>query len=554
MAEGTRVSMGRLGMRLVLAMAAMLAIPAGARAADPAWLAQHVRTLSSSAFEGRFPGTAGEAKSVAYIVSQFRGAGLSPGGEVVDGRRTWFQRVPITESKITGPVRATLTTAGGSKAWAQGKEIALRSTLQDVSRVEVKDAPFVFIGGSYADPDKDGRDLEGFDLKGKIALFLFTPPAPSWKPKPGAPRPPGKAEQAARAGAAGVLFIHQAAVTGYAWETLANTFLQTRLEIPRTGPAPTPVPLSGAIREDAAADLFRAAGLDLAQMSEASRAQAFKPVPLTGPTLSVDYPVSVTHGVSRTVIGRLAGRTRPQETVILGAHWDHLGLGAPDATGDRVYHGALDNASGVAGVIEVAREVAHRPRTARSLVFIAWALEEPGLLGSTWYVEHPVYPLATTVADITLDCLLPIGRARDFGGWGYEESTLADWMQAAGAAQGRRYQPSSHPERGYKLRSDHYPFAKAGVPALYFLSGSDLVDGGRDKGEVFFTDFFAHRYHQQSDRFDASWKLDGIAQDVDLLADVVQRLGNARDWPEWKPGSEFRGAREASASERGAGR
>lgn len=530
-----------------LMVAASAALPAHAGAVEEARLAAHVRTLSSDAFQGRFPGTVGETRAVAYVLSQFKAVGLSPGGEVVGGRRTWFQSVPITKSQITGSVAAALTTEQGAKPWSQGEEIALRSTLADVTRVSVKDAPFVFVGGSYADPAKDGKDLEGIDFTGKVALFLFNLPPKGPPPKPGVPPPPSKVTQAVRQGAVGALFVHQPGLVGYAWTTVANSYVQTRFDIPRSGPPPGRPQIDGAIREDVAESLFRAAGQDLAALSKASQAPEFKPVALKGPTLSVDYPVSVVHDTSRTVMGRLAGTTHPDEVILYGAHWDHEGVGKPDATGDRIYHGALDNASGVASLIEIGRGLAHRPRTERSQVFVAWTLEEPGLLGSTYYADHPVYPLRDTVADITMDCMLPIGRARDFGGWGYEDSTLDRWLEAAGAAQGRSYQPTSHPERGYKYRSDHAPFARKGVPAVLFMSGTDLVAGGKAQGEAYFTDFFAHRYHQQSDRFDATWKLDGIAADVDLLVGFGERLGNTRDRPHWKPGSEFAAAGAALA-------
>jgi Zn-dependent M28 family amino/carboxypeptidase len=536
----------------LLAIAALLGLSTAgaAKGADTNLISHHIRVLSSNEFEGRFPGTIGEAKSVAYVLSQFKKIGLAPGGEVVGGLRTWFQRVPITRSNIVGPLDATLTTSQGRTSWTQGHEIAVRSTLVRTAHVRVNAAPFVFIGSSFADPQKDGHDLDGVDLRGKIALFDFSIPRPGGTSKPGAARPASLATEAARRGAVGALFIHQPALAGYPWATIANSFSQTRFEIPRKGPAPAHLLLEGAIREDAAADLFRASGFDLEAVSKQARVPDFKPLTLKGPTLSLSYDVRHVHGVSRSVIGRLEGTTHPNETIIYGAHWDHEGIGAPDATGDRVYHGALDNASGVAGLLEIARGLAARPRTERSQVFISWTLEEPGLLGSTYYTEHPTYPLATTVAYINLDILLPIGRACDFGGWGYEDSTLGHWLIDAGAAQHRHYEPTSHPERGYKFRSDQYPIASKGVPAIFFMSGTDLLDGGRDIGEAYFTDYFEHHYHQQTDRYHADWKFDGVADDVDLLVDFGRRLGNARTWPDWKPGSEFKPARDLSAKER----
>jgi Zn-dependent M28 family amino/carboxypeptidase len=531
---------------VVVTILALVAAPR-ALGADTAAIAGHIRILASDAFQGRFPRTIGETKAVAYIVSEFKKVGLSPGGEIVDKRRTWFQNVPVTSSDIVGGVTATLATPQGRTTWVQSQDIAIRSTLLETPHVHVADASFVFIGSSYADPEKNGHDLDDIDLKGKIALFTFNPAPPRYAPKPGAA---GLMLQALRAGASGILFIHQAALVGYAWATTANSYVQTRFDVPREDRAPLRIPLEGAISENAAAALFHAAGLDLHTVAKTVGAPTFKPIALTGPTLSVDYDARLAHGVSRTVMGRLVGTTHPKETIIFGAHWDHEGMGAPDAAGDRIYHGALDNASGVAGLIEIARGIAKKPRTERSIVFISWTLEEPGLLGSTYYSEHPVYPLETTVADITMDCLLPIGHAHDFGGWGYEDSTLDRWLIEAGAAQGRRYAPTSHPERGYKYRSDHYPFAKKGVPSVLFLSGADLIDGGREKGEAYFTEFFAHRYHQQSDRFDATWNLDGLADDVRLLVDFGVKLGNTRAWPEWKPISEFKSARESSAAER----
>jgi Zn-dependent M28 family amino/carboxypeptidase len=271
-------------------------------------------------------------------------------------------------------------------------------------------------------------------------------------------------------------------------------------------------------------------------------------VPLKGVTLSADYRVKRETVVSKNVVGLQAGTSHPDQTILYTAHWDHLGIGKPDATGDRIFNGAADNASGIAALLELARLFGSAPKTARSVVFLAVTAEEKGLLGSEYYATHPLYPLATTVADLNMDHLGLFGRTRDFGAFG--ANTLVDEIAAAGREQGRTLAPDPKPEAGGFYRSDHFPLSKVGVPAVSFKPGDDLVNGGTEKGAALREDFNAKKYHQPKDEWSASLDFTGEAQDVALLYAVGRSLASSTRWPQWKDGSEFKALRDQSAGSR----
>jgi len=273
-------------------------------------------------------------------------------------------------------------------------------------------------------------------------------------------------------------------------------------------------------------------------------------VTLTGVTFSADYAVKAEKIVSKNVVGVLPGTKRPNETVIYSAHWDHLGVGLPDAKGDKIYNGALDNASGSSMLIEIARQFAQAPRTDRSVVFLSVTAEEKGLLGSEYYGANPLYPLATTVGDINMDGIATNGPARDFTTSGDAPLTLQDDLIAIGKAHGRSYSPDPRPGAGSFFRSDHFPFAKRGVPALSFGGGQDLVNGGKARGEALAKAFVTDRYHQPADEYSPDWDLTGAVQDGGLLYELGRKLANSDEWPEWKAGSEFKAERDKTAAAR----
>jgi len=546
--------------QFLLASAAIWAVFASpALAADiaPAKIAEHVKVLSSDAYEGRAPATEGEKKTVAYIIEQYKAAGLQPGGDLKGGQRAWTQDVPLARFETEGPVAVSVNLGGKTQAWTQGEEVALRAAQTGADRVTIKDAPIVFVGYGVAAPERNWDDFKGQDLKGKIALVLVNDPDfETGKGDFGGKamtyygRWTYKFEEAARRGAAGFLVVHETAPASYGWATVKNSNTNTVFDIIRDKPGEAHVPLEGWIQRDKAVELLKASGLDFETLKKQAQTRDFKPVELKGVTFSTDYAVDVQKIVSKNVVGLVPGAKRPDEMVIYSGHWDHLGVGLPDAKGDKIYNGAVDNADGIATMIEIGRAFALGPKPDRSVLFLAVTAEEKGLLGSEYYAANPLYPLAKTVADINMDALSPAGPAKNFTSSGDAASTLQDEMIAVGKAQGRYYSPDPRPEAGTFFRSDHFSFAKRGVPAISFGSGDDLVNGGTAAGEAFDKLYTAERYHQPADEYDPSWNLEGMAQDGQLMLDLGRKLANSTTWPEWKAGSEFKLIRDATASQR----
>ncbi|MET3527046.1 M28 family metallopeptidase [Phenylobacterium koreense] len=547
--------------KFLLAGAAICAVfssPALAGDISPAKIAEHVKVLSDDSFEGRAPATEGEKKTVAYIAEQYKAAGLQPGGDLVNGQRAWTQDVPLARFENKGPLAISATFGGKTESWSQGEEVALRAAQTGVTHVSIKDAPIVFVGYGVTAPERNWDDFKGVDLKGKVALVLVNDP----DFETGRGDFGGKAmtyygrwtykyEEAARhQGAIGFLVIHETAPAAYGWATVKNSNTAPVFDIIRDNPSEAHALLEGWIQRDKTVELFKASGLDFEALKKQAQTRAFKPVELKGATFSADFAVDAQKIVSKNVVGIVPGAKRPNETIIYSSHWDHLGVGLPDAKGDRIYNGAVDNADGIATMIEIGRSFAKGPKPERSVVFLAVTAEEKGLLGSEYYAANPLYPLATTVADINMDALSPSGPAKDFTSSGDAASTLQDALVAVGKAQGRSYSPDPRPEAGSFFRSDHFPFAKRGVPAISFGSGRDLVNGGTAAGDAFSKTYTADRYHQPADQFDATWNLDGIAQDGQLMLDLGRQLANSATWPEWKEGSEFKQTRDATAAER----
>jgi len=546
--------------QFLLAGASAWAVFAGqAQAADldPAKISGHIQVLASDAFEGRGPATEGEKKTVAYIAEQFKAVGLKPGGDLKDGQRAWTQDVPLARFETKGPVSVNITSGGATQSWKQGEEIAIRAAQTGVDHVSVKDAPIVFVGYGVTAPERRWDDFKGVDLKGKIALVLVNDPDFEGgegdfggKAMTYYGRWTYKYEEAARRGAIGFLVIHETAAASYGWATVKNSNTNVIFDIIRAKPAEAHAPIEGWVQLDQTKALFQAAGLDFETLKAQAKTRAFKPVVLTGATMSIDYAVDAQKIVSKNVVGIIPGAKRPNETLIYSSHWDHLGVGLPDAKGDKIYNGAVDNADGIATMIEIGRAFAKGPKPDRSVVFLAVTAEEKGLLGSEYYADNPLYPLGTTVADINMDALSPAGPAKDFGSSGNAASTLQDDLIAAGKAKGRYYTPDPRPEAGSFFRSDHFPFAKRGVPAISFGSGRDLVNGGKAAGDAYAKAYTADRYHQPADEFDPNWNLEGAAQDGELMLDLGRKLANSTEWPAWKEGSEFKQTRDATASQR----
>ena len=541
--------------------AAALIVPAIALAQpaprlDAAKLRAHVQTLGSDAFEGRGPATRAETKTVDYLIAQLKAAGVQPGGSVVDGKRGWTQDVPLLKSDIAGQPTVSLNLAGQNVALTQGEEIAVRSPLTGVQQVQLANAPLVFAGYGVTAPERGWDDFKDVDVRGKVIVVLINDPDFDG----GEGQFGGKAmtyygrwtykyEEAARRGAAGVLIVHETEPASYGWNTVKNSNTNTMFDIVRANPGAEHTPFDSWIQRDLATRIFAASGLNFESAKQAAKRKDFRPVPLKA-TLSARVNARTERIVSKNVVGRLAGTSRPDETVIYSAHWDHLGIGLPDANGDRIYNGAIDNGTGVAHVLEQARLFAREPRTARSVVFLLVSVEEKGLLGSEYYAANPLYPLEKTVGVLNTDSMGVFGPARDFSISGTARLGLLDELVAEGARQGRTFTPDPHPESGGFYRSDHFPMAKVGVPAVSFKSGLDLVNGGTARGEALQKDYTTKRYHQPDDEYLPSWDFSGVVSDGALLHAVGRNLATSNRWPNWSDDSEFRAVRDRSAGER----
>jgi Zn-dependent M28 family amino/carboxypeptidase len=549
-----RVATSLLSLSIALALSPAFA--ADAPAFDPQRLSAEVKTLSSDAFEGRGPATAGETKTVAWVIEQMKAAGLQPGGDLKDGQRAWTQAVPLLRTEITGTPTLSVASGGKAQALTQGEQIAVRAAMDGSTSVDIQNAPLVFVGYGVTAPERKWDDFKGVDLHGKIAVVLVNDPDFEsgdgdfgGKAMTYYGRWTYKYEEAARQGAKGMLVVHETAPASYGWATVKNSNTNTMFDIVRENPAGSHPTLEAWIQRDFAVQLFKDAGLDFDALKKQAQTRDFKPVELKGETFSAKYAVDSKVITSQNVVGRVEGTQRPDETVIYSAHWDHLGVGEPDAKGDRIYNGAVDNATGTAALVELGRAFA-KSKPQRSVVFLNVTAEEKGLLGSEYYATKPVYPLGKTVAVLNMDALDPHGPARDFTTSGSAKVGLLDELVATGKGMGLSYAIDPNPEAGHFFRSDHFSFAKRGVPAVSFGSGDDLVDGGLAAGKAAEDAYVADHYHQPSDEWQADWAFTGMARDLQLLYTVGSDLANSDRWPNWSEDSEFRATRDATAAER----
>ena len=521
-------------------------------------MSEMTRVLASDEFEGRSMGTRGEERTLAYLVEQFRAAGLEPGGE----NGGWTQTVPMIRTKLGTPMRFSFRQSGTATPLRFPDDIYL-STVQAVEHARISEAPIVFVGYGVNAPERGWDDFKGVDLKGKVALFLINDP--DFEAAPGEPvagkfggstmtyygRWTYKFEEAARRGAIGALIVHDTAGVGYGWNVVQSAAGEN-FNIVLGPSAQQPVLLQGWIQQAVAADLLKRAGHDLQALKRQARSAAFRPIPLKA-TFSADVPVALTRLTSRNVIGKLTGSKYPDETVSYGGHWDAYGVGPPDAQGRTIRPGAADDALGLAAMIEIARLFAAGPRPQRSLVFAAWTGEERGLLGSEYYAQHPLYPHETMVSNLTLDTLQWAGPTRDTLLIGRGQSEMERYLEEGARAQGRYVTNEGHPERGLFYRADHFTLARRGVPVLLSmaLAGAyDLQQGGRAAGNRWLDAFTSKCYHQTCDSWSRSWDLRGAAQETELYHAIGARLANGRDWPKWNASSEFAKVRAQSAGTR----
>ncbi|GAB6855147.1 M28 family metallopeptidase [Asaia astilbis] len=525
---------------------------------DPARMSDVIRTMASDTFEGRAPGTIGAGRTVNFLVAQFQAIGLQPAGE----HGTWTQEVPMVHTKIAPNSRVQLKLNGSAAFdFRQAQEIYL-TTSHPVTQITIDDAPLVFVGYGVKAPGRDWDDFKGVDLKGKVAVFLINDPDfYAEKGEVVAGRFGGrtmtyygrwtyKFEEAARQGAIGALIVHDTAAASYPWSTVIAPGGES-FDLDREG-AQDSLDLRGWIEGKAARRLFERAGLDFDALSASARRPDFKPVPLTGMGLTASIDVTTRRLQSRNILAKLPGTTHPDETIIYGAHWDAFGKSRGSHGEPLIRRGAIDDASGIAAVLEIARAFKAGPPPERTIVFGAWTAEERGLLGSSWYVAHPLVSLNKAVANFTIDVLQMAGLSRNAFIVGAGQDSLQDDFATIAKAQGRVTQNEALPERGAFYRADHLPFARAGVPVLPIMDLAgypDLVNGGVPAGRKWLEAYMAC-YHQPCDAWSASWDLSGAAEDAAALYEVGRSLAFSRMWPSWKQGSEFKAVREHSEAER----
>ncbi|OYY64212.1 M28 family metallopeptidase [Sphingomonas sp. 28-62-11] len=505
------------------------------------------QTLSSDAYEGRAPATPAEDKTVAYLIERFKAAGLKPANN-----GSWVQDVPLVEILATDV--SPMTIAGGKApvtlAYRQDMVIA---TYRVVPKIEVKDSPVVFVGYGINAPERGWNDYAGVDVKGKTVVILINDPDWQMPGKDGLfegramtyyGRWTYKYEEAARQGAAAAIIVHDTEPAAYGWGVVQSSWTGPQLELDEKGDHLNESAAIGWVQLAKAQEIFAGAGKDFTALAAAAKQKGFKAVPL-GVTASVSFANTIRRQASKNVIGILPGTTAPDDVVMYSAHWDHLGR-CDAVNGDDICNGALDNASGTAALIALAEAHQKAGAAKRSLVFLAVTAEESGLLGSKYYAEHPVFPLARTVGGVNMDGVNIIGRTKDFVVVGAGKSELEDMIVPHVKAQGRVLVNEPTPERGYYFRSDHFSFAKLGVPMFYGESGEDLVEGGTAAGHAAAEDYVTNRYHKPQDEYADSWKWDGAIEDLTLFYGLGRELADGDRWPNWYKTAEFRAIRDAS--------
>jgi Zn-dependent M28 family amino/carboxypeptidase len=517
-------------------------------------LLSEIKTLSSDEFEGRKPGSAGEQKTIAYMQQQFQQIGLKPGNP--DG--TYLQNVPL--AGITSKAEPSLSVKGKKLDLVNKKDYVAFSE-HYVPKVEVKNSDIVFVGYGVVAPEYDWNDYKDVDVKGKTILMLVNDPAvpdPKDTSKLDEKMFKGKAmtyygrwtykyEIASTRGAAAAIIIHETGPAGYPFEVVADSWAGENFGLVHSDNNLSRVPVEAWITYGKATELCKMAGLDLAALKRAAIARDFKPVPLTGAKASFKVENTLRKIDSHNVIAKLEGSdpALKSQYVIYTAHWDHLGKD-PDLKGDQIFNGARDNASGSAGLLEIARAYTKlSPAPKRSILFLSVTAEEQGLLGSEYYGENPLYPLKNTLADINMDELNIFGKTKDLTIVGLGNSTLDDIAASVLKEHGRTVRPDPAPENGGFYRSDHFSFAKQGLPALNPESGVDYIDKPADYGKKMEERWNANDYHKPSDQVTAEWDLSGAVEDLKVFFEIGHNVAEGDTFPAWNPGTEFAAKRDA---------
>lgn len=509
-------------------------------------LGKHIAQLSSDDFAGRKPFTEGETKTINYLKEQFIAVGLEPGNG-----NSYFQEVPMVRITTEAAPSMQVTSSKGNFS-LKGLDDYVIWTDKTDSAVSLNNVEVVFAGYGVVAPEYNWNDYEGLDVKGKVVLVLVNDPgfnagdSSLFKGKTMTyyGRWTYKFEEAAKQGAKGCLIIHNTEAASYPFKVVQNNWNTSRLRLDNRGKDEKLCDVIGWISGPTAQKLLAAAGQDSTLLTKAD-VRGFKGQSLNL-KLSTTMHVKTNYDKSNNVIGKITGSKYPDETIIYTAHWDHLGFGTPDETGDSIYNGALDNASATAGLLELARGFnSLKTKPERTIIFLSVTAEEQGLWGSAYYAQNPVYPVNKTVANINMDGLNWYGNTKDIIVVGQGQSELEDLLKEEAAKMDRVISYEIHPEAGYYYRSDHFNFAKVGIPALYTNSGIDVVVKETGYGKKMKDEYTEKHYHRPSDEYDAAtWKLDGAIDDLQLLFRVGRRLAFDKKWPEWKAGSEFKAIRE----------
>jgi Zn-dependent M28 family amino/carboxypeptidase len=515
-------------------------------------LGYRIKELADDKYEGRAPGTPTGEAAAQWIADEFKRVGALPGNP--DG--TYFQTVEMVAQTVD-PNTSSLKIAGpAGKAWdlKLGPDAVFITKDQANATVAFENSDLVFVGYGVVAPEANWNDYAGIDVKGKTVVMFVNDPGFvtndetlfNGKAMTYYGRWTYKFEEAARQGATAALIIHEEIPAAYGWGVVEGSWTGEQADLVRADAGASRAKLEGWIQLNHATELFKAAGLDIDTMRAAANKPGFKPVPMTGLKASATINQTIRKETSRNVVATIRGTEKPTEHVLLMAHWDHLGKGtSDDPNADVINNGAVDNATGTAAIIEIAEKLAAGPAPQRSVTFVAVTLEESGLLGSAYFAENPLFPLKDIVGGINIDALQPSGPAKDVIVIGAGASQMEDLLTTVLAETGRTIRPDEHPENGYFYRSDHISLAKKGVPMLYIDSGIDLVEGGVAAGEAIGKKYTDEAYHKPADEYADDWDLSGMAADITVDYQVVNRLANSTDWPNWNEGNEFKALRDA---------
>ncbi|MCM0059486.1 MAG: M28 family metallopeptidase [Algoriphagus sp.] len=510
-------------------------------------LESNLITLSSDEFMGRMPFTEGEQLTTSFLESKFKEMGLEPGNG-----DSYFQEVPMV-SIITYPKQTMEFTSTQGFVVGEGLKDFVIWTQRTDSVVRIQDAEVVFAGFGIVAPEYGWDDYKNLDVKGKLVVVLINDPGfgseDSTFFKGNTMTYYGrwtyKYEEAARQGALGCLIVHNTIPTGYGFNNIQNSWKASKLYLDDRGQEKYKLGFEGWITLPFAKQLFEKMGKNESELLQNARKPGFRGFS-TGMSLSTSLTVTPTYNVSKNVIAKITGKTAPEEVIIYTAHWDHIGIGKPDETGDTIYNGALDNASGTAALLALAKAFKTDEQPDRTVVFLAVTAEEQGLWGSAYYAKQPIFPKERTVANINMDGVNPYGKMKDVSVIGVGQSEMEDLLDEELKKLGRYAAPEPNPLVGYYFRSDHFNFAKIGIPALYIGTGIDHVEKGKEYGKQLQEEYVAQYYHKPADAYDPKrWNLEGAVDDVQLLYQVGRNLANSTRWPGWKEGSEFKAIRDS---------